>query len=334
MRTPIAPHVRLFLEQQLCEQEGVSGHTIDSYTTTYILLFEYVSRKVGIKPSDLAVQDFTVELIGTFLTHLEKERGNSARTRNVRLAAVKRFLEFVGRRVPAALELTSAVEAIPSKKFDEPNIKYLRVNEVEAILAAPNLRKRSGVRDHAMLALAFAAGLRASELVQLRLEDYDPRAREIRIHGKGRRERTLPLWKSVLEAIARWLAVRPQTHYDALFLNRFGKQMTRHGFASRVKVHAATAAPRLSTLDGGSVSPHTFRHSCAMHLLQSTGDFRKVSLWLGHANLATTEMYLHANPAEKLEALGSAVPPRLRRGDFRDGADRVRALFAGDDEAG
>ena len=186
-----------------------------------------------------------------------------------------------------------------------------------------------------MLALAFTCGLRVSELVQLKLADYDSRAREVRILGKGRRERTLPLWKDVDDVLNRWLAVRPESHYKSLFLNRFGRPMTRHGFASRVSVHATAAARHTPTLNG-CVTPHTFRHSCAMHLLKSTGDARKVSLWLGHAKLETTEMYLHADPVEKLETMSSAAPPRLRSGVFTDGADRVRALFAdqeGKDEA-
>ena len=325
MRTPLAPHVRVFLEKQLCEREGVSPNTVESYTTTYVLLFEFVAKALGIRPSALAIQDFTAEMIGSFLTYLEMDRGNKRRTRNARLAAIKRLFGYVGRRVPAALELTGAIEAIPSKRYDQPIIRYLRREEVEAILAVPNLRTPSGVRDHAMLALAFAAGLRVSELVGLRLEDYDRRAREIRVYGKGRRKRTLPLWEETNAAIGRWMKLRPDSHEDALFLNRFGKPMTRHGFASRVKLYAAAAAKHLSTTVAGSVSPHTFRHSCAMNILEATGDIRKVSLWLGHANLETTEMYLHADPVEKLNTLAARVPPRLRRGVFRDGAERVRA---------
>ena len=330
MRVPIAPHVRVFLEQQLSEREGVSRNTIESYTTTYVLLFRFVSKKLGIKPHDLSVDDFDGSIVGKFLTHLEKKRSNKVRTRNIRLAALKRLFDFIGRRHPAALELAGAISALPSKKFDEPIIRYLRLHEVEAIQAAPNLRTMNGVRDHAMLALVFNAGLRASELIKLLLRDYDRRAREVRIVGKGRRERTLPLWKSVNHAVARWVEIRPQSDDDALFLNRFGQRMTRHGFASRVKVHAAAVADQLSSMEAKSVGPHTFRHSCAMHLLHATGDIRKVSLWLGHSDLATTQMYLHADPVEKLETLAEAVPPRLRRGVFRDGADRVRALLAGD----
>ena len=328
MRTPVAPHVRAFLKKQLTALEGMSRHTIESYTTTYVLLFKYVSSDLGVKPADLAVEDFTSDRIGSFLDHLEKVRGNSERTRNVRLAAVKRLFAFIGTHVPEALELTGAVEAIPCKRFKKRVIRYLPRDQVEAILAAPSLRTRSGVRDHAMLALAFAGGLLVSELVHLKLTDYGACAREIRILGKGRRERTLPLWKSVGDALNHWLAMRPESHYEHLFLNRFGRPMTRQGFASRVSVHAKAAKRRMPELKSESVTPHTLRHSCAMHLLQATGDLRKVSLWLGHARLETTEEYLHADAAEKLETMSAAVPPRLRSGVFADGADRVRALLA------
>ena len=327
MRTLLAPHVRAFLENQLSGLEGRSPHTVESYTTAYVLLFKYMSRELGVKPAELAVEDFTSDRIGSFLTHLEKDRGNCERTRNARLAAVKRLFGYIGMRVPQALEVTGAIEAMPAKRFTKRARQYLRRDQVDALLGAPCLRTRWGKRDHAMLALAFAAGLRVSELVQLKLADYDAAAREVRILGKGRRERTMPLWKSTADVLDSWLAVRPDTRHEELFLNRFGRPITRHGFASRVTVHAKVAAERIP-MPNGRVTPHTLRHSSAMNYLEATGDIRKVSLWLGHECLETTQEYLHADPAEKLEMMAAAVPPRLRPGVFPDAVDRVRALFA------
>ena len=329
MRTSLAPYVSKFLNDQLTSLEGVSENTRESYTTTYVLLFNYMAAELGIRHKELAVEDLTSGRVGAFLNDLEVSRSNGPRTRNLRLAAVKRLAAYIGTLVPSAMDAMNAIEAIPPKRFDRPFLRYLLPDQVDAILAAPDLRRPAGVRDHAMIALAFNCGLRATEVVALKLADYDPVGRgKVRILGKGRRLRELPLWRSVNTAVRRWVEVRPESRAETLFLNRFGQPLTRHGFASRLAVHVRAAAQRRPDLDPGEVTPHTLRHSCAMHLLDATGSIVDVSLWLGHANVDTTQIYLHADPHEKLEMIKSARPPNLRSGVFPDAADRVRALFA------
>jgi site-specific recombinase XerD len=182
------------------------------------------------------------------------------------------------------------IRAMPTKRTDAKLIDYLTKEEVRALLTAPNRHTPGGLRDRAMLHLAYAAGLRASELLAVRIDDFpDGSFSSVRILGKGRRERVLPLWKETQSAIRAWLAVRPGRVGPELFLNRDGRRMTRDGFAYRLRQHVATAERSTLSIAAKHVTPHVLRHSCAMHTLQATGDIRKVALWLGHASIQTTE---------------------------------------------
>jgi integrase/recombinase XerD len=257
-------------------------------------------------------------LILAFLTYIEGERGNSARTRNARLAAINSFFRFLEYRLVSCLDQSRRIHAIPMKKTDEALIDYLSREELQALLDAPDPRTASGARDRAMLYLTFAAGLRVSELVTLRLDQLDPQTlASVHIMGKGRRERVLPLWKETAHALKAWLAVRPRDGDCALFLNAVGRAMTRSGFEYILAKHVATAAGKQPSIANKRVTPHVLRHTCAMHTLQATRDVRKVSLWLGHASVQSTEIYLRADPTEKLEALAALAPPTLQRGRFR-----------------
>jgi site-specific recombinase XerD len=192
-------------------------------------------------------------------------------------------------------------------------IDYLTKEEVRALLAAPNCHTSGGLRDRAMLHLAYAAGLRASELLAVRMDDFPAGSfSSVRILGKGRRERVLPLWKETQAAIRAWLAARPGNAGPELFLNRDGRQMTRDGFAYRLRQHVATAKGSAPSIGAKQVTPHVLRHSCAMHTLEATGDIRKVALWLGHASIQTTEMYLRADPTEKLALLDAHHAPLIK----------------------
>src|SRR5262245_35469302 len=203
-------------------------------------------------------------------------------------------------------------------KIDEGLIDYLTRDELLAVLNAPNHRTRSGLRDRAILHLAFAAGLRVSELISIRVDELDRRKLDtIHIMGKGRRERVLPLWAETKEVLRSWLAVRPPSADPELFLNASGKAMSRFGFAYIVSKHVKTAARHKPSLLKKRISPHALRHTCAMNTLQATRDIRKVSLWLGHATLQSTEVYLRADPTEKLEALMAMTPPGLKKGRFK-----------------
>ena len=219
---------------------------------------------------------------------------------------------------------------IPAKKGAVPLIGSLDRAETRALLDAPDPGTVAGTRDRAMLCLTYNAGLRVSELVGLALDDLKmPALDEVHIIGKGRRERILPLWKETRRALRDWLAIRPKSADRHLFLNAMGTGMTRRGFAKRLVLHAQTAARSVPSITRKTVSPHLLRHTCAIHTLEATGDVRKVSLWLGHSSLQTTEMYLQADPTDKLDTLHKWRPPSLRKGMFKGVQDELLAMLAG-----
>jgi len=205
-------------------------------------------------------------------------------------------------------------------------VPYLVRNEVQALLDAPDPATHDGIRDRAMLHLAVCAGLRVSELTGLRTGDVTLPSMSIRVLGKGRRERVLPLWKTTASALRAWLAIRGMVAAPEVFINHHGEPLSRWGFAYILKQHVETAGKLCPGLRNKRVSPHVLRHTCAMIVLQATQDIRKVSLWLGHATLASTEIYTRGDPTEKLEAIEAVVPPHLRKGSFRP-PDKLIALL-------
>src|SRR5712671_14236 len=324
--TPIAPLIEAFLRETLASQRGASRHTQDSYAASFQLLFTFAGERLKVRPSALTLEQLDAGLVSAFLEHLEDVRGNAAVTRNVRLAAIKSFFRFLEYRQPAALEQIRRVLAIPFKRTDQRLVPYLLKDELQAVLDAPDPATRDGIRDRAMLHLAVCAGLRVSELTGLRFDDVAPQAASIRVLGKGRRERALPLWKTTAVALRAWLAIRGPVASPELFVNARGEPFSRWGVAYILRRHAKTANRKCSTLRGKRVSPHVLRHTCAMVVLQATQDIRKVSLWLGHSNLTTTEVYVRADPTEKLEAIEAVVPPSLRKGKFQP-PDKLLALL-------
>jgi integrase/recombinase XerD len=325
--TQLASHLTAFLREHLPRERRASVHTCDAYAYSFQLLVTFVARRLGTRPCLLQIEDIDVPTILAFLEHVEEARRNKARSRNARLAAVKSFFRYLEHRVPAALDQALRVHAIPMKKIDEVLVASLSRVEVQALLDAPDRRTISGIRDRAMLHLAFAGGLRVSELVGLALDQFDGRSpASIHIIGKGRRERVLPLWQETAAAIRAWIAVRPKDGDTALFLNNAGRMMTRSGFEYILEKHAATAVSVAPTLATKSISPHVLRHSCAMHMLQATRDIRKVALWLGHASLQSTEIYLRADPTEKLEMLDAMAPLGIKPGKFRP-PDKLIAML-------
>jgi integrase/recombinase XerD len=326
--TPIAPHITAFLRDHLAVARGASRHTCDTYAYAFQLLFEFMSRKVHVAPADLYLEQLDAPLVVEFLDHLQTARRNSPRTRNARLAAIRAFMRFVEYRVPSALEQVRRVRAIPAQKSDTRLVRHLTLDEHRALLDAPDPTTRLGIRDRAMLQLALSGGLRVSELVGLRIEavTFDGRYVDVRVHGKGRRERALTLWKMVGDAVRAWLAVRGPAPAPELFLNAWNQAMTRSGFERILAKHVATASERTPSLRTRRVSPHVLRHTCAMNTLRATRDIRKVSLWLGHASTQTTDIYLQADPTEKLEALATMTPVLPRPGKFRP-PDRLLAAL-------
>jgi site-specific recombinase XerD len=273
-----------FLREHLARHRGASQHTCDSYAYSFQSLFEFASQKLKVAPSALMLEQLDAALISNFLEHLETTRGNSAETRNIRLADIRSFFRFLQHREPAAIEQVRRVLAIPFKKTDTRLVPYLVKEEMQALLDAPDPSTREGIRDRAMLHLAVCAGLRVSELTGLRIDNVAPQSASIRVFGKGRRERALPLWKTTAVALRAWLAIRGPAATPELFVNARGQPLSRWG------------------------------------------DIRKVSLWLGHSSLTTTEVYVRADPTEKLEAIEAVVPPSLRKGKFR-APDKLLALL-------
>lgn len=325
--TLIASHITAFLQERLANERRASPNTCDSYAYAFRLLFEYTSKQIKVPPSQLKLEHLDASLILSFLNHLETTRGNGASSRNIRLAAIKSFMRYMQYRVPSALEQIQRILAIPAKKTDARLVKHLTALEMQSILDAPDPKSRDGIRDRAMLHLCFAGGLRVSELIGLRITDlkFQPQT-TILVRGKGRKERCLPLWKETAAALRAWLTVRGEVLIPELFANARGEPLTRSGFEYILRKHVRTAQKRFPSLLDKRVSPHVLRHTCALTILQSTKDLRKVSLWLGHASIQTTEIYTRADPNVKLETLESVLAPKLRSGRFK-ATDKLIAML-------
>ena len=247
--------------ERLPQERGASAHTCDSYAYTFQLLFTFASQRLHLTPSALGLEQLDAALVMDFLAHLEAERGNSARTRNARLAAIKAFMKFVEYRVPSSLEQSRRILAIPTKKTDLPLVNHLSMAEMHAILDVPDVRTRQGLRDRAMIHLCFAAGLRVSELLTLPLTalTFHPTP-TVQIQGKGRRERALPLWTQTAEDLRAWLAVRGNLTVPEVFLSAHGRTMTRMGFTHMLHKYVRLAATSCPSLSEKHVTPHVLRH--------------------------------------------------------------------------
>ena len=328
--TPIAPHLTAFFEQRLPIERGASQNTRDSYAYAFQLLLTFASKRLRMVPSELAVEQIDAPLVLDFLNDLETTRGNGPSSRNIRLAAIKSFMHFLEYRVPSAIEQIRRVLAIPTKKTESRLVPHLTAEEIQALLDAPDPTGWKGLRDRAMLHLCYAGGLRVSELIGLRLDDlkFQPQP-SVLVHGKGRRERCLPLWKTTAAALRAWLAVRGTMPVPELFISTRCESLTRSGFKYILRKHVQTARQHCPSLTTKRVFPHIMRHTCALTVLQATKDLRKVSLWLGHANLQTTEIYTRVDPSVKLETLESVVPPKLRSGRFKVTDKLIASLQGG-----
>lgn len=318
MNLPLAPLISGYLRDYMPSQRGYSAHSCEAYADSLRLLITHVADGAARRPSQLSLEDLDAKRILAFLSHIEATRRNGPATRNLRLAAIKAFMRYVEYRHPAALEQIRQIHAIPTKRCDEKLIRHLSVQEIQAILNAPDTTTRAGIRDRAMMHLCFAAGLRVSELVNLPLEHVSLQSPvTVLINGKGRRQRALPLWKATSDDVRAWLAVRGKPSAPELFVSAQGRAMTRAGFEYILSKHVDAAAKTCASLRGRTISPHQLRHSCALFILQATRDIRRVALWLGHASVRTTEVYLRMDPSEKLAAIEAVIPPALRRGRFR-----------------
>lgn len=325
--TSLATHVSVFLRERLPLESRASVRTCETYALALRLFFEFTAQQLKVRPSSLRLEQLDAPCVQAFLEHLENQRHNSPATRNVRLAAIRTFMRFIEHREPAALEQIQRIRAIPMKRVDTRLVNHLDREEMQALLDAPSPHTRDGIRDRAMFYLAYSAGLRVSELVGVRMDDltFSPHA-SVRVLGKGRRERALPLWRETATVLRAWLVQRPPGRAPEVFLNSQGAALTRSGFEYILDKHVKAAAKRSPSLLTKRVSPHCLRHSCALLILQSTRDIRKVALWLGHASTQTTEMYLRADTTTLLEVMSATPPPSLRKGHFRP-PDQLIALM-------
>jgi integrase/recombinase XerD len=302
-----------FFQRRLLAERGASAHTIASYRDTFELLLRYAERQTGRTASALTPADLDAPLVLAFLDHLEHERGNTPRTRNLRLTAIRSFMRYASLRDPAALPVAERVLAISPKRFDRPALDFLTRAEVEALLAAPDQASWSGQRDAVLLALLYNSGARVSELAGLRVADLLlDRASALHLHGKGRKERVVPLWKRTASQLRGWLPRIDQSPDAPVFPNRAGKPMTRSGIEQRLSVAISKASQRCRSLATRRISPHTLRHTTAMHLLQSGVDITVIALWLGHEDTATTHLYIEADLAMKEAALKRLDEPSLK----------------------
>ena len=304
-----------------------SAHTIASYRDTFELLLRYLERRTRRTPSALVLQDLDAPVILAFLDHLETDRHCSARTRNLRLTAIRSFMRYASVRDPASLSVAQRVLAISSKRFDRPVLGFLSREEVQALLDAPDRSTWSGKRDATLFAVLYNTGARVSEVIRLRVADVLlDRAHAVHLHGKGRKERVIPLWKSTAAQMQAWFEHIDRRPEAPVFPNRAGKPMSRSGIEQRLQAAIAKASTRCPSLRSRAISPHTVRHATAMHLLQSGVDITVIAMWLGHEDTATTHQYIEADLAMKEAALKRMDAPSSKPARFKAG-DRLLAFL-------
>jgi integrase/recombinase XerD len=316
--TALAPALQAFFTDRLARQRHASGQTIAAYRDTWRLLLTFAAEHTGKQPLKLDIADLDAQLIGGFLDHLEHDRGNSPRTRNARLAAIRSMFTYAALRHPEHAETIARVLAIPAKKFDRALVTWLTEPEVDALLAAPDKATWAGRRDHAMLALAAQTGLRVSELTGLTRGDVHlGTGPHVSCHGKGRKQRITPLTTVTVAVLRAWLAGRHGEPGQPLFPNRTGGRLSRDAVEKRLAQHVATAAAECPSLKAKNVTAHTLRHTAAMRLLHAGVDTSVIALWLGHEQADTTQVYLHADLALKEKALARTAPANTRPGRYK-----------------
>lgn len=307
-----------FFTDRLMRQRQASPNTIASYRDSFCLLFEFAQQRLKKTPQNLTIKDLDAPFIGAFLDYLEKNRGNSASSRNVRLAAIHSFFKYIALHEPNHSALIQRVLAIPNKKYARKPIDFLTRPEIEALLTVPDQSRWAGRRDRTLLLLAVQTGLRVSELIGLTCQDISlSRGAHVRCKGKGRKERCTPLRKESVAALRVWLRERNGEPLNPLFPNARGGPLSRDGIEYLLAKHAAIARKKCPSLQKKRISPHVLRHSVAMDLLQHGVDRSVIALWLGHESVETTQMYIQANLKLKEQALAKTAPLDVRTGRYR-----------------
>jgi len=313
---PFASLVQRFFADFLRTQRNVSLHTISAYRDTFRLLLQFLAQHHRTSIDALGLDHFSAETVLDFLDHLERARGNTVRTRNCRLAAVRSFARFaLAQAGPDFLPAAQRLLSIPIKKTHKPQLGFLSREEVAAILAAPSGDTPAGQRDQLLFTVLYNTGARISEALALRPADIH--GRNVQLHGKGRKTRLVPLWPQALRRLRRWCQIHALRPDQLIFTNARGAPLSRSGAAFRLSRAVRHAAPQCRSLAGRTITPHTFRHTTAMHLLQSGVPLEVIALWLGHERPLTTHAYVEADMKIKADCLrrlqSPPAPPSPRR---------------------
>jgi site-specific recombinase XerD len=308
-QTVVGPLLQIFFMEHLCNNKRVSPRTIRSYRDTFRLLLQYSQKAAGKQPSALSIADLDAPAILDFLNALEQQRHNQPQSRNVRLTAIRSFFRLVALRDPQSVGIATRVLSIPLKRTDKRLVGYLTREEVDSILAASDLSTWSGRRDHALLLTMYNTGARVSEIASLRRQQFSFGMKSfVSFTGKGRKERSVPLWPTTAKALQAWFRELGESCGGLAFPNARGSALTRDGVNYLLQQTVEQASASCPSLKNKRVFPHLFRHTCALHLLQSGVDITVIALWLGHESIQTTHGYLEADMRLKEEALQKVVP--------------------------
>jgi integrase/recombinase XerD len=314
----LAPTLQAFFSDRLIGQRQASAHTIAAYRDTIRMLLAFAAQHAGKPPSNLDVDDLQAPLIGAFLDHLEHERGNTIRTRNARLAAIRSLFRYAALRHPEHAATIGRVLAIPTKRHDQALVTFLTEPELQVLLDAPDQATWIGRRDHALILLTAQTGLRASELIGLTCGDLRLGVgAHVSCLGKGRKQRITPLTKQTVTVMHAWARERDGSPDDPLFATSTGRPLTRDALERRLAKHAAIATAHSPSLAAKTITPHVLRHTAAMRLLHAGVDTTVIALWLGHEQIQTTQIYLHADLAIKERALARTTPPTAKPGRYQ-----------------
>jgi integrase/recombinase XerD len=327
--TVLAPTLEAFFTDRLLSQRQASPHTIAAYRDAFRLLLGFAADQTGKQPCNLDIGDLDAPLVAAFLSHLEQVRGNSIRTRNNRLAAIHSLFGYAALRHPEHAGSIQRVLAIPTKRFERNIVAFLVEEEIDAVLAACDRTTWTGRRDHALVALAVQTGLRISELTSLRCVDVVfGIGAHVHCVGKGRKERRTPLVPFTVKILEVWLAERGRDPEDPLFPTRTGRSLSRDAIEQRIELLVAKAGIVCPSIRTKHVTAHTLRHTAAMRLLLSGVDVTVIALWLGHEQVTTTDIYLHADMTQKERAIARVQQPDTKPGRYRP-PDELLAFLDG-----
>ena len=325
--TAVAPTLQRFFTERLA-QRGVSVHTVAAYRDALRLLLCFVHDTTGKAPAQLDFDDLDADTVSAFLSHLETVHHSTVTTRNARLGAVHSLFRYAALRHPEHAQTIGRVLAIPAKRFERTLVCFLARAEADALLDAPDPSVRIGRRDHALLVTAVQTGLRASELLGMRVTDVHlGTGPHVSCMGKGRKQRSTPLLLETVDILAAWLQERAGSPSDPVFPGPRGEPLSRNALGQLVSRHAQAATAGCPSLASKKVTPHVLRHTCAMRLLESGVDVTLISMWLGHESLRSTQVYLAAHLALKEKALARLTPPNTTPRRYKP-TDDVLAFLA------